>query len=181
MHSYILAFDKYFVPQENLIGEEQGLNRGFYLQMEGFAAGRLQTAARATGVSQAAMRKACDYSVGRKQFGKPIAEYQLTQYKIGVMAAKIAAARQLTMMAANAMETDEASASIDAAMAKLFASDVAVQETQEAQIIHGAMGYSEEDPASRYVVDALVLPIFEGVKPTLELKLIARGLLKSKE
>jgi (2S)-methylsuccinyl-CoA dehydrogenase len=74
------------------------------------------------------------------------------------------------------MERDDR-ASIEAAMCKLFASDVAVWVSQEGMLIHGGWGYSEEDPISRFTVDALVLPIFEGVKPILELKVIARQLL----
>lgn len=176
MHSFTLAIDRYFVPEENLVGGEAGLGKGFYLQMGGFAAGRLQTGGRATGVAQAALEKACNYALERKQFGRPLAHYQLTQYKIGRMATHIAAGRHLTYAAARAMQRDER-ASLEAAMCKLFASDVAVWVTQEAQLIHGGWGYSEEDPVSRYVVDALVLPIFEGVKPILELKVIARQLL----
>ena len=176
MHSFTLAFDRYFVPAENLVGEESGLNKGFYLQMGGFAAGRLQTGGRATGVAQAALEKACAYSLERRQFGMPIAEFQLTQHKIGRMSTHVAAGRHLTYAAARAMAGDER-ASMEPAMCKLFASDVAVWVTQEAQLIHGGWGYSEEDPVARYVVDALVLPIFEGVKPILELKIIARQLL----
>jgi (2S)-methylsuccinyl-CoA dehydrogenase len=176
MHSFTLAIDSYFVPEENLVGGEAGLGRGFYLQMGGFAAGRLQTGARATGVGQASLEKACIYASDRKQFGQPIAEYQLTQYKVGRMATHVAAGRHLTYAAARAMQEDERSA-LEAAMCKLFASDVAVWVSQEAQLIHGGWGYSEEDPVSRYVADALVLPIFEGVKPILELKVIARQLL----
>jgi (2S)-methylsuccinyl-CoA dehydrogenase len=176
MHSFTLAIDRYFVPEENLVGGEAGLGRGFYLQMGGFAAGRLQTGGRATGVGQAALEKACNYALDRKQFGRPIADYQLTQHKIGRMATHVAAGRHLTYAAARAMENDE-SAALESAMCKLFASDVAVWVTQEAQLIHGGWGYSEEDPVARYVVDALVLPIFEGVKPILELKVIARQLL----
>ncbi len=176
MHSFTLAIENYFVPEENLVGGEAGLGRGFYLQMGGFAAGRLQTGGRATGVGQASLEKACNYASDRKQFGKAIAEYQLTQYKIGRMATYVTAGRHLTYAAARAMENDER-ASVEAAMCKLFASDVAVWVSQEAQLIHGGWGYSEEDPVSRYVVDALVLPIFEGVKPILELKLIARQLM----
>ena len=176
MHSFTLAFDRYFVPEENLVGGEAGLNRGFYLQMGGFAAGRLQTGGRATGVGQAALEKACNYALDRRQFGRPIAEYQLTQHKIGRMATHVAAGRQLTYAAARAMEEDERAA-MEPAMCKLFASDTAVWVSQEAQLIHGGWGYSEEDPVARYVVDALVLPIFEGVKPILELKIIARQLL----
>ncbi len=176
MHSFTLALDRYFVPAENLVGGEEGLGRGFYLQMGGFAAGRLQTGGRATGVGQASLEKACAYALDRKQFGKPIAEYQLTQHKIGRMSTHVAAGRQLTYAAAQAMAEDERAAVLPA-MCKLFASDVAVWVSQEAQLIHGGWGYSEEDPVARYVVDALVLPIFEGVKPILELKIIARQLL----
>ncbi len=176
MHSFTLAIDHYFVPDANLVGGEEGLGKGFYLQMGGFAAGRLQTGGRATGVSQASVEKSCNYASDRKQFGRPLADYQLTQYKIGRMATWTAAGRHLTYAAARAMEQDERT-NIEAAMCKLFCSDVAVWVSQEGMLIHGGGGYSEEDPISRFTVDALVLPIFEGVKPILELKVIARQLL----
>ena len=176
MHSYVLNFENYFVPAENLVGEDGGLHKGFYLQMAGFAAGRLQTGGRATGLAQAALEVSAVYADERKQFGNSLGDFQLTQYKLGRMAAHIAAARQLTYMAAPAMDKDEA-ATVTAAMAKLLACDVAVWVTQEGQLIHGGWGYGEEYAISRYVVDALVLPIFEGVKPILELKVIARTLL----
>jgi (2S)-methylsuccinyl-CoA dehydrogenase len=176
MHSYILNCDNYFVPAENLVGEEGGLNKGFYLQMAGFAAGRLQTGGRATGLAQAALEVTATYANERKQFGTALGDFQLTQYKLGRMATYIAAARQLSYAAAPAMDKDEA-ASVIAAMAKLLACDVAVSVTQEGQLIHGGWGYGEEYAISRYVVDALVLPIFEGVKPILELKVIGRTLL----
>jgi (2S)-methylsuccinyl-CoA dehydrogenase len=176
MHSYTLSLENYFVPAENLVGEQGGLNKGFYLQMSGFAAGRLQTGGRATGVAQAALERTAEYANDRKQFGAPIGSFQLTQYKLGRMATHLMAARQLTYAAALAMDTDE-SVALEAAMAKLFASDMAVWVTQEGQLLHGGWGYAEEFPISRYVVDAQVLPIFEGVKPILELKVIARNLL----
>lgn len=176
MHSYVLTLDDFFVPADNLVGGEAGLNRGFYLQMAGFAAGRLQTGGRATGLAQAALEASAAYAKERKQFKRPLGEFQLTQYKLGRMAAQVAAARQLTYAAAPAMDKDEG-ATLTAAMAKLLACDVAVSTTQEGQLIHGGWGYGEEYPISRYVVDALVLPIFEGVKPVLELKVIARTLL----
>jgi (2S)-methylsuccinyl-CoA dehydrogenase len=176
MHSFTLAFENYFVPAENLVGLDKGRNKGFYLQMAGFEAGRLQTGGRASGLSQAALERAAEYANDRKQFGKPIGDFQLTQYKLGRMATHIMAGRQLTYAAALAMDKDE-SAATPAAMAKLFACDVAVWTTQEGQLIHGGWGYAEEYPISRYVVDATVLPIFEGVKPILELKVIARNLL----
>ncbi len=176
MHSFTLNFDNYFVPAENLVGEQGGLHKGFYLQMGGFAAGRLQTGGRASGLAQAALERTAEYANDRKQFGQPIGTFQLTQHKIGRMATHIMAARQLTYSAALAMDEDE-SIALEPAMAKLFASDVAVWTTQEGQLIHGGWGYAEEFPISRYVVDATVLPIFEGVKPILELKVIARTLL----
>src|SRR5262249_34033313 len=176
MHSYTLSFDNYFVPAENLVGEQGGLHKGFYLQMQGFAAGRLQTGGRASGLAQAALERTAEYAGDRKQFGQPIGSFQLTQYKLGRMATHLMAARQLTYAAALAMDADE-SIALQPAMAKLFASDVAVWVTQEGQLLHGGWGYAEEVPISRYVVDAQVLPIFEGVKPILELKVIARNLL----
>jgi (2S)-methylsuccinyl-CoA dehydrogenase len=177
MHSFTLMLENYFVPEENLVGGEGGLGKGFYLQMAGFAAGRLQTGGRACGLAQAALEKTAEYVVDRVQFKRPIVEYQLTQFKLGRMAAKLAAARALTYAAARAMDQDERQAAPLAAMAKLYACDVAVEVTQEGQLLHGGWGYAEEYPISRYVVDAQVLPIFEGVKPILELKVVARSLL----
>jgi (2S)-methylsuccinyl-CoA dehydrogenase len=178
MHSYTLTCENYFVPAENLVGEDGGRNRGFYLQMGGFAAGRLQTGGRASGLAQAALERTAEYAVDRRQFGQPIGAFQLTQHKLGRMATHVMAARQLTYAAAQTMDKDEAAA-LEPAMAKLFASDVAVWVTQEGQLVHGGWGYAEEFPISRYVVDAQVLPIFEGVKPILELKVIARALLSA--
>jgi len=175
MHSYILNLEDYFVPAENLVGGDAGQGRGFYLTLGGFAIGRLQTGGRALGVAQASLEKACNYTAQRVQFGRPISEYQLTQYKVGSMATRIAAARQLTYAVARTTDP-RGRAPLGPAMAKLFASDVAVAVSQEAQLLHGGWGYAEEDRISRYVADAQVLPIFEGVKATLELKVIARAL-----
>jgi (2S)-methylsuccinyl-CoA dehydrogenase len=172
-----MHYENYFVPAGNLVGEAQGLHRGFYLQMSGFANGRLQTGGRALGLSQAAFEHSVAYTKQRAQFGRPISTYQLTQYKLGRMATHLAAARQLTYAAARSMERAPG-LGLEAAMAKLFASDVAVWLTQEGQLLHGGWGYAEETAISRYVADALVLPIFEGVKPILELKVIARQLLR---
>ena len=177
MHSFTLAFEDWFVPAANLVGGEAGLGKGFYLQMAGFAAGRLQTGGRACGVTQAALEKTAEYVVARGQFGKPIIEFGLTQHHLGRMATRLAAARAITYEAAEAMDADERAAAPLAAQAKLFACDVAVEATQIGQLLHGGWGYAEEYAISRYVVDALVLPIFEGVKPILVLKVIARSLL----
>ena len=177
MHSFTLNLEDYAVPAANLVGEEQGIGRGFYLQMGGFAAGRLQTGGRACGLAQAALEKTAEYVVDRVQFGRAISEYQLTQYSLGRMAARLLAARAITYAAAVAMDEDERVAAPLAAQAKLLACDIAVEVTQQGQLLHGGWGYAEEYPISRYVVDATVLPIFEGVKPILELKVVARNLL----
>ena len=176
MHSYTLSLENYFVPAENLVGEEKGRDKGFYLQMNGFAAGRLQTGGRASGLGQAALEVSASYVNDRKQFGHPLLDFQLTQYKLGRMATHLQAVRQLTYEAALAMDADE-SLALEPAMAKLLACDVAVWVSQEGQLLHGGWGYAEEYSISRYVIDAQVLPIFEGVKPVLELKVIARNLL----
>ena len=108
---------------------------------------------------------------------QPISTFQLTQYTLGRMAAQIAGARAITYAAARAFDEDERAAAPLAAQAKLLACDVAVAATQSGQLMHGGWGYAEEYPISRYVVDATVLPIFEGVKPILELKVIGRAIL----
>jgi (2S)-methylsuccinyl-CoA dehydrogenase len=177
MHSFTLNFENYFVPGENLVGSEAGLGRGFYLQMAGFAAGRLQTGGRACGLAQAALEETAKYVAGRNQFGRPIADFQLTQYTLGRMASRLLAARAITYAAARAFDEDERKAAPLAAQAKLLACDIAVEVAQQGQLMHGGWGYAEEYPISRYVVDAQVLPIFEGVKPILELKVIGRALL----
>jgi (2S)-methylsuccinyl-CoA dehydrogenase len=178
MHSYILNFEDYFVPADNVVGEEAGLGRGSTMTLGGMQSGRLQTSGRALGVAQASLEKACQYTTQRVQFGKPVSEFQLTQYRIGQIATRIAAARQLAYDVARTMDPT-GKAPLLPAMAKLFASDVAVWASQEAQLLHGGWGYAQEDRISRYVADAQVLPIFEGVKVTLELKVIARALVGS--
>jgi len=177
MHSFTLNLESYRVPADHLVGEEKGQGRGFYLQMAGFAAGRLQTGGRACGLAQAALEKTAEYVVDRTQFGRPISEFQLTEFVLGRMAAKLAASRAITYAAAEAMDEDERKAAPLAAQAKLLACDMAVEVTQQGQLLHGGWGYAEEYPISRYVVDAQVLPIFEGVKPILELKVVGRSLL----
>jgi (2S)-methylsuccinyl-CoA dehydrogenase len=177
MHSFGLAFENWRVPDAQVVGGDAGVGRGFALQMAGFAAGRLQTGGRACGVTSAALEQTCRYVAERKQFGRPIGDYGLTQFHVGRMAARLVAARAITYAAAAAMDGDERGAAPIAAMAKLFSCDVAVEVTQLGQLLHGGWGYAEEYPISRYVADAQVLPIFEGVKPILALKVIGRALL----
>ncbi len=174
MHSFTLQFERWFVPGDRLVGEA---GRGFYYQMAGFAAGRLQTAGRATGLAQASLQAAGEYAQQRRQFGRPIGEFQSTAYELGWMVTRTEAARQLSYAAASAMDAGAADAGLLAAMAKLYACRVAVDVSQRAQLLHGGWGYAEEFPIARYVADAQVLPIFEGVEPILELKVIGRQLL----
>lgn len=176
MHSYEVAFENYWVPEENLIGGETGLGKGFYLQMEGFAGGRLQTAARALGVMQAAFEAALRYSNERKVFGKPIFDYGMTQWKIARMAALIQAARQATYHACRLM--DDHKGQMEASLVKFYASKISEWVTREALQIHGGYGYAEEYAVSRYFVDARVFSIFEGAEEVLALRVIAPALLK---
>lgn len=177
MHSYELAFDNWFVPAENLIGETDGQGRGFYYQMAGFENGRLQTAARAVGVMQAAYEAAKAYSEDRVVFGQPIAEYQLTRAKLTRMAAIIQASRQFSYSVGRMMAKGEGK--MEASMIKAYVCKAAEWVSREAMQIHGGMGYAEEYPVSRYFVDARVLSIFEGADETLCLKVIARSLVNS--
>ena len=175
MHSYEVALEDWFVPAENLIGEEAGRGRGFYYQMQGFENGRLQTAARAVGVMQAAYEEARAYAESRVVFEQPISEYQLTQAKLGRMAVIIQSARQLSLHVAELMAKGDGM--LEASMTKAYVCRAAEWVTREAMQIHGGMGYAEEYPVSRYFVDARVLSIFEGADETLALKVIIRRLL----
>ncbi len=175
MHSYEIAFDNWWVPAENQIGLEAGLGKGFYYQMAGFENGRLQTAARAIGVMQAAYEAARQYALDRNVFGSPIAEYQLTQAKLARMAFLIQAARQFSYDVARLMA--QGKGQLEASMVKAYVCKAAEWVTREAMQIHGGMGYAEEYAVSRYFVDARVLSIFEGADETLCLKVIARRLV----
>jgi (2S)-methylsuccinyl-CoA dehydrogenase len=176
MHSYEVAFDGWVVPDDCLIGGDEGQGRGFYLQMEGFENGRLQTAARAVGVMQAAFEEARQYAADRTVFGKPVADYQLTQTKLARMAVIIQAARQFSYAVARLMAKGEGT--LEVAMLKAYVCKAAEWVTREAMQIHGGMGYAEEFPVSRYFVDARVLSIFEGTDETLCLRLIGRRLVE---
>ena len=174
MHSYEVAFDNWFVPAENLIGMESGLGKGFYLQMEGFENGRLQTAARAVGLMQAAFEAGLGYAQDRNVFGKPIFDYQLSKVKLAKMAALTCAGRQFSYDVARKMARGEGA--LEASMVKAYVCRAAEWVTREALQLHGGMGYAEEFAVSRYFVDARVLSIFEGADETLCLRVIARRL-----
>jgi len=177
MHSYEIAFDSWFVDDANLVGGEDGLGKGFYLQMAGFENGRLQTAARAVGLMQAAYEAARQYAEDRLVFGQPIGVLQLTKVKLARMAVTIQASRQASYAVARLMAKGEGA--LEAAMVKAYVCKAAEWVTREAMQIHGGMGYAEEYDVSRYFVDARVLSIFEGADEVLCLKVIARRMVES--
>ena len=177
MHSYEIALDDWFVAAGNQVGGEEGLGRGFYLQMEGFENGRLQTAARAVGVMQAAYDEARRYASDRIVFGRSVDDYQLTQVKLGRMAFTIQAARQFSYEVARMMAKGEGT--LEASMIKAYVCKAAEWVTREAMQIHGGFGYAEEYPVSRYFVDARVLSIFEGADEILCMRVIARRLVEA--
>ncbi len=174
MHSYEIAIENWWVPETHLIGGRDGLGKGFYLQMAGFENGRLQTAARAVGVMQAAYESALDYAQNRVVFGTPISEYELTKVKLGRMAVITQASRQFSYAVARLMGKGEGA--MEASMVKAYVCKAAEWVAREAMQIHGGYGYAEEYSVSRLYVDARVLSIFEGADETLCLKVIAKNL-----
>ena len=176
MHSYDLFFEDFFVPAASLIGETKGEGKGFYYTMAGFSGGRIQTAARATGVMQAAYEQALRYANEREVFGAPIAALQITRIKLARMLATITASRQFSYSVARMM--DQGEGQMEASLVKLFACRAAEWVTREAMQIHGGMGYAEETAVSRYFVDARVLSIFEGTEEVLATRVVARELLE---
>jgi (2S)-methylsuccinyl-CoA dehydrogenase len=174
MHSFEVSFSDWFVPAENLVGLDAGRGRGFYLQMAGFENGRLQTAARAVGLMQAAFEAGMDYARERKVFGRAVFDYELSKVKLARMAALIQGGRQFSYAVARMMADGEGT--LEASMVKAYVCRAAEWVTREAMQLHGGMGYAEEFPVSRYFVDARVLSIFEGADETLCLRVIARRL-----
>jgi (2S)-methylsuccinyl-CoA dehydrogenase len=176
MHTFELAFDRFFIPADSLIGGEEWLDRGFYLQMEGFSTGRLQTAARAVGVMQAALDDTVRYTSERRVFGRPIAGYGLPRAMLGRMIVRTVTARQLNRYAARLVARGVGN--MEASLAKLYASRMAEYVTRDAMQLHGGLGYAEETAVSRYFLDAAVLSIFEGAEEVLALRVIAKNLLE---
>ena len=177
MHTFELSFDRYRAPAGALIGGEDWLDRGFYLQMEGFSMGRIQTAGRAVGLMQAAFEDVAAYTQNRLVFGRPIASNQLARAKLGTMLLRLEGSRRLSYRAAALV--DRGKGQVEASLAKLYASRMAERVTRDAAQLHGAMGYSEETDASRYFVDARVLPVFEGAEEVLSLRVIGRALTQA--
>jgi (2S)-methylsuccinyl-CoA dehydrogenase len=176
MHSFELTFEDYFLPDEHLVGGAAGRGQGFYLQMEGFAYGRLQTAARALGVMQSAFEHGRGYAESRRVFGKPLRDFPLTREKLASMAAAVQASRQATYSAARLLDAGQGQT--EASLVKLFACHQAEWISREAMQLHGGMGYAEEFAVSRLFADARVLSIFEGAEEVLALRVIIPALLR---
>jgi (2S)-methylsuccinyl-CoA dehydrogenase len=173
MKEYEIAFDGFAVKAENLLGGVEGL--GFKQLMATFESARIQTAARAVGVAQAALEQARAYASQRIQFGEPIGNFPRVADKIVMMAAEIVIARQLTYYAARQKDSGRR-CDLEAGMAKLLAARVAWAAADNAVQIHGGNGFALEFPISRILCDARILNIFEGAAE-IQAQVIARRLL----
>lgn len=169
-----LAFEDFPAPADALIGGEEG--RGFKHVMGGLEAGRINVAARAVGVAQAAFEEAIRYAQQRETFGKPIFEHQAIQLKLADMATKIEASRLLVRQAAEKKDAGER-CDLEAGMAKLFASEACEEVALEAMRVLGGYGYTQEFPVERFYRDAPLMIIGEGTSEIQKL-VIARNLLK---
>jgi butyryl-CoA dehydrogenase len=160
-----LVFEDCFVPTENRLGEE---GAGFKIAMDALNASRTTVAAEAVGISQAAYEASLKYARERQQFGRPIAKFQAIQWMLADMATQIEAARLMTYWAASI--EDEGKPYIkEAAMAKLFASEVSRMVTNNALQIHGGYGYTKDYPVERYLRDARLTEIYEGTSEIMRL------------
>jgi alkylation response protein AidB-like acyl-CoA dehydrogenase len=168
-----LAFENCEVPETNLIGKE---GEGFIQAMQILEGGRISIAALSLGLAQGCLSESLKYSQEREQFGKPLSAFQATQFKLAEMKTNIDAARLLTFRAA-AMKDKGLPNVREAAMAKLFASEVAEKAASEAVQIHGGYGYVKDYPVEKYYRDVKLLTIGEGTSEIQRI-VIARDLMK---
>ena len=169
-----LQFDGVRVPAENLIGGEEG--RGLQQILAGLELGRINVAARGVGLARACLDESLAYAQNRKTFGKPICQHQAIQIKLADMATRVEASQALVERAAAAYDTGQR-CDMEAGMAKLFATEAALENSLEAMRIHGAYGYSKEFNIERYYRDAPLLAIGEGTNE-LQRIIIARQLVE---
>lgn len=169
-----LIFEDCRIPAEQLIGGVEG--QGFYHATGGLELGRINVAARGVGLAEGALRLASDYAQVRKTFGKPIAEHQAIQLKLGEMVTRARAARLLTFDAAEAYDRGQR-CDMEAGMAKYFASEAAVKNAEEAMRIFGGYSYSKEYEVERFYRDALLMCIGEGTNE-MQRMIVARQWLK---
>ena len=169
-----VVFEDCYVPQENLLGNE---GEGFSQSMKILDGGRISIAALSVGIAQGAFEAAVRYSKERVQFGQPIAEFQAIQFKLADMATQIEAARLLTLQAALLKDAGKR-VTKESAMAKLYASEVAVRVSEESIQIHGGYGYTKDYPAEKYWRDSKLCTIGEGTSE-IQRMVIAKQLLKA--
>ena len=169
-----LLFEDCRVPAANLIGRSEG--RGLQQVLNGLELGRINVAARGAGLARACLEESLRYAQQRRTFGKPIAEHQAIQIKLADMATRVEAARLLVEHAARAYDAG-GRCDLEAGMAKLYATEAALENSLEAMRIHGAYGYSKEFNIERYYRDAPLLAIGEGTNE-LQRIIIARELVK---
>jgi len=169
-----LVFDECRIPKEYLLGKP---GEGFKIALATLDGGRIGIAAQAVGIAQGALTAAVEYAKERVQFGKPISSFQAIQWKLADMATEIDAARLLVQRAAWLKDKGVKSYGTQSAMAKLFASDVAMKATREAIQVFGGYGYVDEYPVERYYRDAKITEIYEGTSEVQKI-VIARSLLK---
>jgi alkylation response protein AidB-like acyl-CoA dehydrogenase len=171
-----LSFDNYRVPRSAILGGEAG--KGFSQMMKGLETGRIQVASRALGVATAALDDALAYAQQRESFGQPIWKHQSVGNYLADMATKLTAARQLTRYAAERYDSGER-CDMEAGMAKLFASEVAMEIALNAVRIHGGYGYSTEYDVERYFRDAPLMIVGEGTneiqRNVIAGQLVSRG------
>ena len=172
-HVTELVFENMKVPKENLLGKE---GDGFKIALSTLDGGRIGIAAQAVGIAQAALDESIEYAKQRQQFGKPIASFQAIQWMIADMATRIEAARYLVYNAAYAKDKGERF-SKEAAMAKLFASETAMDAVIKAVQIHGGYGYTKEYTVERLFRDAKITEIYEGTSEVQRM-VISGSLLK---
>jgi len=171
-----VVFEDCYVPEENLLGNE---GEGFIQAMQVLDGGRISIAALSVGIAQGAYEAAVKYAKERHQFGKAIAEFQGIQFKLADMATQIECARLLTLQAAALKDAGKNSAQTQkSAMAKLYASEVAVRVAEESVQIHGGYGYTKDYPAEKYWRDSKLCTIGEGTSEVQRI-VIAKNLLNS--
>lgn len=156
--TYELIFTDCRIPKENMLGQE---GKGFGIAMQTLDGGRIGIAAQALGIAGGALETTIEYVKERKQFGRPIGAFQNTQFQIANMATKVEAARNLVYKAAIAKDTQK-KFSVEAAMAKLYAAEVAMEVTTKAVQLHGGYGYTREYAVERMMRDAKITEIYEG-------------------
>jgi butyryl-CoA dehydrogenase len=154
-----LIMENCIVPKENMLGKE---GKGFALAMKTLDGGRIGIAAQALGLAEGAIDETVKYTKERKQFGRRISQFQNTQFQLADMATKVAAAKGLVYAAVNAKQNKLPTLSVNAAQAKLFAAEVAMEVTTKAVQLHGGYGYTREYPVERMMRDAKITEIYEG-------------------